>query len=177
MGRGMFDTMTLTKTLGAVCGALLIFLMGGWAAESIYHVGGGHGDDHAQGYLIEVDDGSEPAEEVVEVAFADVFAEADAGAGERVFRQCSACHKLEDGENGVGPHLYGVVGRSVGGVDGYGSYSGALTEVADVWTPENLNGFLEAPSNWAPGTSMGYGGLSKVEDRANLIAYLQQTGG
>jgi cytochrome c len=177
MGRGMFDTMTLTKTLGAVCGALLIFLLGGLAAESIYHVGGGHGDDHSQGYLIAVDDGSEPAEDVVEVPFADVFATADASAGERVFRQCSACHKLEDGENGVGPHLYGVVGREVGSVDGFGSYSGALSAVADVWSPENLNGFLERPSAWAPGTSMGYSGLAKVEDRANLIAYLQQAGG
>ncbi|MEL7260948.1 MAG: c-type cytochrome, partial [Pseudomonadota bacterium] len=118
----------------------------------------------------------EPAEEEVQVAFADVFAAADAGAGARIFRQCSACHKLEDGANGTGPHLYGVVGRDIGAVADYGSYSGALSEVAEVWTPENLNGFLESPRSWAPGTSMGYNGLRDIEDRANLIAYLDSIG-
>jgi len=56
----MFDTMTLTKTAGALCGALLIFLLGGWAAELIYS-SGGHGDDHAQGYVI--DTGEDEVEE------------------------------------------------------------------------------------------------------------------
>lgn len=35
----MLDTMTLTKIVGAFCGSLLVFLLGNWAAESIYHVG------------------------------------------------------------------------------------------------------------------------------------------
>ncbi|MEM8654658.1 MAG: c-type cytochrome [Pseudomonadota bacterium] len=167
----MFDTMTFTKIAASLCGALLVLLLGKWAADELYHVDG-YGD---QAYVIDtgVD---ESAEEEVEVAFADVFAAADAGAGQRVFRQCSACHKLEDGENAVGPHLYAVVGRDVGSTD-YGSYSGALNEVADVWTPENLNAFLENPRGWAPGTSMGYNGLRDIEDRANLIAYLESIGG
>lgn len=164
----MFDTMTFTKIAGSLCGALLIFLLGKWAADELYHAGG-HGGEQA--YVI--DTGVEESdEEVVEVAFADVFALADAGAGARVFRQCSACHKAEAGENGVGPYLHGVVGRDIGAAEGYAAYSGALSEVAEVWTPENLNGFLENPRSWAPGTSMGYNGLRDVEDRANLIAYL-----
>ena len=57
------------------------------------------------------------------------------------------------------------------------SYSGALVQVADVWTPENLNGFLENPRSYAPGTSMGYNGMRRIEDRANLIAYLATIGG
>jgi len=93
-----------------------------------------------------------------------------------VFRQCSACHRLEDGANGTGPYLHNVVGREIGVAKGFGSYSGALNAAADVWTPENLNAFLENPSGWAPGTSMAYRGLSDVEDRANLIAYLQTNG-
>ena len=88
------------------------------------------------------------------------------------------CHQLEEGANAVGPYLYGVVGREIGSADGYGSYSGALSEQgADVWDPETLSNFLENPQGWAPGTSMGYSGLSDVEDRANLIAYLDQTDG
>ncbi len=165
----MFDTMTFTKIAGSLCGALLIFLLGKWAAEELYHAGG-HGGE--QSYVIDTGAEEEPAEDTAAVPFEEVFASADAGAGARVFRQCSACHKAEDGANGVGPHLYGVVGREVGAADGYSNYSGALSEVADVWTPENLNGFLENPREYAPGTSMGYNGLRSVEDRANLIAYL-----
>jgi cytochrome c2 len=173
----MFDTMTLTKTAGAFCGALLIFLLGNWAAESIYSMGGGHGEDHAQGYVIDTGE-DEAAEEVADEApdMAAIFASADASKGERVFNKCKACHALEDGANGVGPYLYDVVGRDVGAVDGF-SYSGALSEAADVWTAENLYAFLENPAGYAPGTSMGFAGLGKSEDRANVIAYMDQADG
>ena len=89
-----------------------------------------------------------------------------------MFRKCSACHKLEDGANGTGPHLYGVVGRDIATVADYGSYSSTLSDMGGAWTAENLNGFLENPKQWAKGTSMGFNGLAKVEDRADLIAYL-----
>ena len=170
----MFDTMTLTKFFGGICGTLLVFLLGGWAAEEIYHAGG-HGD-YAQSYVIPVAAGEAIEEEVEEgPPFAEVFAVADAGAGETLWRACSACHKLEDGANGTGPHLYGVVGRDVGMVAGY-NYSGSLKAVNDVWTPDELNLFLENPKGYAPGTAMGYNGMRKIEDRANLIAYLESIG-
>lgn len=173
----MFDTMTLTKATGAICGSLLVFLLGSWAAESIYSVGGGHGEDHAQGYVIDTgDDGAseEAADEGPDLA--TLFAAADPGKGERVFNKCKACHVLEDGQNGVGPHLYDLVGRDVGAVDGFG-YSGALSEVADVWTAEELYAFLENPAGYAPGTSMGFSGLGKPEDRVDVIAYIDQADG
>ncbi len=172
----MLDTMTFTKVLGGFCGALLIFLLGKWGAETLYHVGDkGHGDGELhQAYVI--DTGSdEPAEAAPEVDLATVLANGDAGKGERVWSKCRACHKLEEGANGTGPHLYGVVGRTVGAVDGFG-YSGALSEAADVWTPENLYAFLESPRSYAPGTTMAFAGLNKSEDRANLIAYLDTFG-
>ena len=170
----MFDTMTLTKAVGGFCGAFLVFLLGGWAAELIYHSAeGGHGEEHAQGYLIEVasEEGEDAGEVVEEVPFEVLLASASIEDGEGVWRNCRSCHALEVGQNGVGPHLYGVVGRDIGSVDGY-SYSGALVAQAEVWTAENLNAFLEAPQDWAPGTAMGYSGLRKAEDRANLIVYL-----
>ena len=171
----MIDTMTATKVVGALCGALLIFLLGGWAAEELYHVGG-HGEGE-QAYAIEVPEGGEAeGEEVVEVAFEEVFAAADAGAGESVWRQCSACHALEDGANGTGPHLFGIVGRPQAAVGEY-AYSAAFAELAGEWTAEELDGFLENPSEWVPGTKMTYRGLADVEDRANLIAYMQGFGG
>ena len=173
----MLDTMTLTKILGAFCGALLIFLIGKWAGESLYHVGGGgHGEEQAMGYAIETggDGGSAEPEEAVD--FETLLASADSAKGEKVFSKCRACHKIEPGANGTGPTLYGVVGRPVDSVDGF-DYSGALEQVADVWTPEHLNGFLENPKGYAPGTKMSFAGLKKPEDRADLIAYLGTIGG
>lgn len=170
----MFDTMTLTKITGGVCGTLLVFLLGNWAAELIYE--GSHGKDHAASYVIDTGEDEDEGGDVVEVAFADVYAAADAGKGERVFGKCRACHKLGDGENGVGPHLYAVVDRQIGAIGGF-AYSGSLADLsAEAWTPENLNGFLENPKGWAPGTKMAFNGLPKIEDRANLIAYLQTIG-
>ena len=166
----MLDTMTFTKIVGSFCGALLIFLLGKWAAETLYHVGGAHGEEVAV-YVIETGEEEASTEEVVEVNFDTMIETADAGAGERVFGKCRACHKLEAGENAAGPYLYNVVGRDVGAAQGF-NYSGALSAVADVWTPENLYYFLENPRGWAPGTSMGFAGLNKSEDRQNLIAYL-----
>lgn len=173
----MFDTMTLTKVVGAFCGALLIFLLGGWAAELIYHTGGGHGDGHEQAYVIDTgeDEGGE-AEEDTGPSFEELFVAADAGKGERIFNKCKACHNLEKGANATGPYLYGVVGRDVDTAEGY-SYSGSLEKVADVWTPQNLQAFLENPAGYAPGTTMGFAGVKKMEDRANLIAFLDQTDG
>lgn len=166
----MPDTMTFTKVLGAVCGSLLVYLLGAWAAESLYHSGGGHGEME-QAYVI--DTGVEETAEAVEEgpAFAEVFAAADAAAGEKVWAKCRACHKV-DGSDGVGPHLNGVVGRAIAASAGFG-YSAVLAgKSAEMWTPENLEAFLTNPKGWAPGTKMAFAGLPKVEDRANLIAWL-----
>ena len=163
----MFDTMTLTKISAGVLGAWLVLLLGKWAGEEIYHA-----DAHGvQSYVIEVADsgGDEAAEEI---DFTAVMAEADADSGSKVFRKCAACHKLEDGANATGPHLYAVVGRDIASVPDFG-YSGALSSIEGDWTPEELSAFLENPKGYAPGTSMGFAGLRKVEDRADVIAYLQ----
>jgi cytochrome c len=162
----MFDTMTLTKLVGSLCGAFLILLFGKWAADTLYHVGG-HGE---QAYVIEVEDADDGGEPEVEIPFEEVFASADAGAGEKLWRQCQACHKL-DGSNGTGPYLNGIVGKDKGSSDGYG-YSEVLASMEGDWTPENLSGFIANPKEYAPGTKMSYSGMKDVEDRANLIAYL-----
>ena len=168
----MLDTMTFTKLLGGFCGAFLIFLLGGFFAEFIYHPPKHHGDDHHQAYTIDTGDDGAEAEEVVEVAFADVYAAADPSEGPKLFRKCSACHKVEAGANGAGPYLHSIVGREVGTASGFSAYSGALSEAADVWTPEALIAFLENPKGFASGTTMNFAGFDDVEDRANIIAWL-----
>lgn len=168
----MLDTMTLTKLLGGFCGAFLVFLLGGFGAEFIYHKAESHGDGHHQAYTIDTGEDHGDEEPEVEVAFADVYAAADPSEGPALFRKCSACHKVEAGANGAGPYLHNIVGREVGTASGYSGYSGALSEAADVWTPENLNAFLTNPKAFASGTTMNFAGFNDVEDRANIIAWL-----
>ena len=49
-----------------------------------------------------------------------------AAAGEKVFKKCAACHKVGEGaNNGTGPQLNAIVGRTIGGVEGY-KYSKTL---------------------------------------------------
>lgn len=170
----MFDTMTVTKILGGLCGALLFFLLGNWAATGIYSMGGGHGEGEHAAYVIETDEtggGTEAVATDAGPSLEDMLAEADIAKGAKVFGKCKACHKLEDGANATGPYLYGVVGRPVETAAGY-NYSGSFAAVADVWTAENLFKFLESPKGFAPGTKMGFAGLKKPKDRANVIAYL-----
>tara|TARA_R110002094_G_scaffold146331_11_gene135474 strand:- start:1028 stop:1525 length:498 start_codon:yes stop_codon:yes gene_type:complete len=162
----MFDTMTITKIAAGVLGAWLVLLLGKWAAEELYSA-----ELHGEAsYVVEVE-GAADAEPEEEIDLVAMMAAADADKGSKVFRKCSACHKV-DGTDGVGPHLDGVVDRAKASVDGFG-YSGGLGGMEGSWTVEALNGFLENPKGYAPGTTMGFAGLKKPADRANVIAYLQ----
>ncbi len=174
----MFDTMTMTKVIAALCGALLIFLFGSWAASSLYGVeGSGHGEEKAQNaYPIETDDGQEEAEVEEGPSFAELLASADVEKGAKVYGKCKACHKLEEGANAVGPSLYGILDRDIGSEGGF-SYSSIMTELPGDWTGEALDEFLASPKTYASGTKMTFSGLKKDTDRANLIAYLGTIGG
>ena len=103
----MFDTMTVTKAAAGLFGAWLVLLLGKWAAEEIFHVEA-HGEPS---FVIEVADSGSAASDEPEVSFDELMASADVEKGAKVFKKCTACHKLEDGANGTGPYLYGVVGR------------------------------------------------------------------
>ncbi|MBT3141073.1 cytochrome c family protein [Phaeobacter gallaeciensis] len=163
----MFDTMTVTKAAAGLFGAFLVLLLAKWGAESLYHVGG-HGE---ASYVIETDTGSDQVTEAEEINYDELMMAADVEKGAKVFKKCSACHKVEDGANSTGPFLYGVVGRPVASVAGFG-YSGAMEAKGGDWTVEELDHFIAKPSKSVSGTSMGFSGLKKQNDRINLIAYL-----
>lgn len=179
----MLNTMTVTKTAGALIGSLLFLLLVGWGASSLYHIGPGHvaeGEAHPQAYTIAVAEaeGGDTADAAAEDTGADfetLLASADPAAGEKVFGKCKACHKL-DGSKGTGPHLDGVVGRPVASVPDF-AYSDGMKAHGGNWEPEPLQVFLTDPKGVVPGTKMSFAGLKKAEDRANLIAYLGTTGG
>jgi cytochrome c len=175
----MFDTMTMTKAGGALCGAFLIFLLTRFVAESLFDTtpASHGGEEVAQAFTIDTGDAGAAEVPAAEAGpdFATVLASADAAAGEKVFNKCRACHKI-DGTNGTGPHLDGVMGRAVASVAGFNFSDGMKAHGGD-WTPEALEAFLADPKGVVPGTKMSFAGLPKVEDRANLIAYLQSLGG
>ena len=41
------------------------------------------------------------------------------------------------------------------------------------WTYDELFKFLKSPGSYIPGTKMSFAGISREQDRINLIAYLR----
>lgn len=170
------NTMEFTKIVAGFCGALLILMLLSWTANGIFGLGEGHhGEGSHHAYIIEVpEDGEGGGEEVAEAPFdiMTLMASADAAAGEKVFKKCTACHSLEAGVSKTGPSLHGVVGREKAAVGDYG-YSNALASMEGSWTEQNISEFITNSTKYAPGTKMNVK-VPKPEDRANLIAYLAQ---
>ena len=97
---------------------------------------------------------------------------ADPAAGKTVFAtQCGICHAVVPDKNGVGPSLFGLVGRKSGSVPGF-HYSAANQAANIVWDEQTLDPYLKSPMTTIPGTTMGYAGVKDDQKRADLIAYL-----
>ena len=101
----------------------------------------------------------------------------DAGAGEKVFKKCKACHAVDQERHKTGPHLVGLFDRAAGSLEDFKRYSEAMKASGIVWNEETLDGYLEAPRKYVKGGTMAFAGLRKEEDRANVIAYLKQFSG
>ncbi|HWJ70276.1 MAG TPA: cytochrome c family protein [Sphingobium sp.] len=110
-------------------------------------------------------------------SLATLLASADVAAGEKVFAKCVACHTInQGGANGVGPNLWDTLGVPIAEGKGGFAFSDALKKVGGTWTFEQMDHWLTSPRNFANGTKMSFAGLSKPEDRANIIAYLNAQG-
>ncbi len=98
---------------------------------------------------------------------------ADAGKGKAVFQgQCSICHAAVAGKpSGIGPNLYGVIGRVAGTLPKY-QYSSAMKAAHFAWSADRLRAYLPAPSKAVPGNKMPYAGLKNPQQLNDLIAYL-----
>ena len=124
------------------------------------------------GYPVEV---AEEAGEA-EMSFAEALTLVTAADGERVFAKCSACHTIEaGGANGVGPNLHGIMGANKGNAAGFG-YSSALTGFGGSWGWEEMNEWLDNPRGYIDGTSMGFNGISSIEDRPAVALYMNEQG-
>lgn len=102
------------------------------------------------------------------------LATADATKGEQVFKKCAACHNVDKGgPNALGPNLWSAFNKPHGHVPGF-AYSEALKSVPGTWDWKSMDEWLANPKKYAPGTKMTFAGLSKPEERANLMAFLNQ---
>ncbi len=171
----MMDSFEFNKIAGAVLFSLLVVMGLGVLSDTVFHVAA----PEKPGYVVEVaeaDTGAATQEVAEETPLAQLLAAADVAKGQRGFRKCSACHKVEQGAgSGVGPNLYGIVGAAKAAVDGF-AYSSALKEAASSigpWTYDSLNKFLTKPKDYIPGTKMAFAGLRKETDRADMLAYLK----
>jgi cytochrome c len=124
-----------------------------------------------QGVEAEAGAGGAAAEAEKPIEF--FLASADPAKGEAQFKKCASCHSIEKGGAvGIGPNLYGIVGAKHGNAPGF-AYSDALKATGDkVWDWQGLAAWLSNPKKYIPGNKMSFAGISKPEDRANLIAFL-----
>ncbi len=97
----------------------------------------------------------------------------DPKAGKKVFKQCAACHTLDEGKNRVGPSLHGVIGRPSGSAPKF-RYSKAMKALDLTWTEDNIAKYLADPKGFIPKNKMAFNGLSDPQDIADVIAYIAQ---
>lgn len=167
------DSFEFTKIVGALLTAGLVASLSGFITSQIYP----EHHDEVRAYVVAPTEAEPQAAEAPAEAAMDVsalLAAADPAAGEKAVKKCTACHSLDKGgAHKIGPNLWDVVGRPVASAAGY-AYSDALQgKSEETWTYDNLDVFLTKPKDWAPGTKMSFAGISKPEQRADLIAHLR----
>ncbi len=168
------DSFELNKIIGAILLVALLIIGLGKISNLVFKVN----KPEKAGYKVEVAsvDTETKEEEIIEkeVDIASLLSMGDLSHGEKVFKKCAACHSINSGGgNKIGPALYNVVGRQIGGLSDY-KYSKALVEYGKNWNFKELNGFLLKPKDWIKGTKMAYAGLRKEKDRASVILYLNK---
>lgn len=170
------DSNEVNKLLAGLLGTCFVVFSVGLVSDALF----ASPAPEKPGYAIEATEpaeggGAGPAVEAKPIA--DLLASANVEQGAAVFKKCQACHSGEKGgPNKVGPDLWDIVERPVAAHEGF-AYSAGMKDFskggAEKWTYDNINHFITSPKKFVKGTAMGFAGLPKDEDRANVIAYLR----
>ncbi|OCP20840.1 MULTISPECIES: cytochrome c family protein [unclassified Ensifer] len=164
--------------VGAFLGTVFVLMSVSIASEGIFHSEA----PEKEGFAIVAEEGTSEAgggaQEAAEVDIKPLLLKADAAAGQTVFKKCASCHTVDKGgANKVGPNLWSLVNRPIASHEGF-SYSAGMKTFSEggkvVWDYDHLSFFIEAPKKHVPGTAMGFAGVKKPDERANLIAYLRE---
>jgi cytochrome c len=169
----------MSDRFNTIAGWVLFSLIVGWGLSSLsghlFQADKPH-RPHTMGYKIAgvVEGGGEEAGPDL----GTLLAAADPAAGEKVFAKCMACHTINSGgATGIGPNIFGIIGKPVGKHAAGFAYSSDLADHGGSWDYATLDAWLKSPKGLVPGTKMAFPGLSAPEDRANVIAYLKANGG
>ena len=172
------DSFEINKIVACVLVVALVFIGLANFSEILYHVE----KPKVAAYQVEggdeilMDAAATSTEAVVQAPTEDpiqvLLASADLDKGKKVFKKCSQCHVMEKGgANKIGPALWNIVNKDIGGADF--AYSNAMASYGGKWSYDELNGFLKNPKKYIEGTKMSFAGLKKETDRANVILYLR----
>jgi cytochrome c len=171
------DSNEVNKLLGGFLGTVFVVFSVGLVSNALFATP----EPAKPGYAIEAAPeeaggaAQAPAEQAKPIA--ELLASAKPETGAQIFKKCEACHDgTKGGPNKVGPNLWGVVDRPVASHEGF-SYSAGMKDFSkggsEKWTFDNLNHFLTSPKAFVKGTAMGFAGLKKDDERADVIAYLR----
>lgn len=97
--------------------------------------------------------------------------------GKRAFAaSCAACHAATaNAPGGVGPTLYGVVGRKAASVPGF-AYSEAMKASGLTWSGPEIESLIADPQGLVSGTAMNAGAVSDAATRHAIVEYLKTLG-
>lgn len=171
------DANEVNKVAGAVLGMLTLAMAIGFAAGGLMSpkMPAKMGYELPDNTATAASGAGAPAAEKAE-PIAARLAKADVAKGESAAKKCVSCHQFQkDGKNGQGPALWNIVNKAKAAAAGF-NYSAGLKDMAakgGKWDYEALDGFLANPKAYAPGTTMGFAGINKGDERANIIAYLR----